>query len=284
MTRAVIDIGSNSVRLMIDRGLRLNPKKLATTRLGGGLNLTGAIDCKAFDDSIKAVAEFYREAVEAGAAGFIFATEAVRAASNGRQFCDEIKRVTGSETDVINGSTEALIAYIGAADDRGDYTVIDSGGASTEITVGRDGRVLRSVSIKTGSVRLKSLGPDVCTAQYIDGLLADVPSPRGKVVAVGGTATALAAADLRLPTYDPFKIHGHIVTADALARLIGEFAEGDITARFPAVTPSRAEILPYGALLYQRLVARMSIDGFTVSETDNCEGYLKYLDLCRRNG
>ena len=205
MTRAVIDIGSNSVRLMIDRGLRLNPKKLATTRLGGGLNLTGAIDCKAFDDSVKAVAEFYREAVEAGAAVFIFATEAVRAASNGRQFCDEIKRVTGSETDVIDGSTEALIAYIGAA-------------------------------------------------------------------------------DLRLPTYDPFKIHGHIVTADALARLIGEFAEGDITARFPAVTPSRAEILPYGALLYQRLVARMSIDGFTVSETDNCEGYLKYLDLCRHNG
>ena len=84
--RAVIDIGSNSVRLMIDRGLKLNPKKLATTRLGGGLVLTGRIDAQAFSDSVRAVAGFCREAAGAGADEiYVFATEAVRAALCG---CD----------------------------------------------------------------------------------------------------------------------------------------------------------------------------------------------------
>ena len=73
--RAVIDIGSNSVRLMIDRGLKLNPKKLATTRLGGGLVLTGRIDAQAFSDSVRAVAGFCREAAGAGADElYVFAT------------------------------------------------------------------------------------------------------------------------------------------------------------------------------------------------------------------
>lgn len=276
--RAVIDIGSNSVRLMIDRGLKLNPKKLAATRLGGGLVSTGRIDAQAFSDSVRAVAGFCREAAGAGADEiYVFATEAVRAAANGADFCRAVKEATGIDVDVVDGETEARLAYLGAAGARGRYTVIDAGGASTEITTGADGKVLASVSVKTGAVRLKSLRLSLQeTAACIDGLLTDIPAVCGTVLAVGGTATALAAADLGLQTYDAQKVHGHTVTLPALERLLDAFGQGDIVGRFPAVTRSRAEILPYGALIYERLMRRTGTDAFTVSETDNCEGYLAY--------
>ena len=137
--------------------------------------------------------------------------------------------------------------------------------------------MLASVSVKTGAVRLKSLRLSLPeTAACIDGLLTDIPAVCGTVLAVGGTATAPAAADLGLRTYDAQKVHGHTVTLPALERLLDAFGQGDIVGRFPAVTRSRAEILPYGALIYERLMRRTGTDAFTVSETDNCEGYLAY--------
>lgn len=265
--------------MMIDRGLDLNPKKLATTRLGGGLTLTGRIDDLAFADSLKAVTDFCAEARAAGAEPYAFATEAVRAAANGRAFCNAVAAATGVRVDVLTGKQEAMIAYLGAGDPTGRCTVIDSGGASTEITSGSDGVITDSVSIKTGAVRLKSMGLNVeATRAYIDGKLYEMPRLHKKIVIIGGTATALASADLRLKQYDAQKVHGHTLTYEALNDLIAAFEQGHITEQFPAVTRARAEIILYGALIYERIMAGFRIHSVTVSESDNCEGYLRYLD------
>lgn len=271
--RAVIDIGSNSVRLMIDRGQALNEKKLATTRLGGGLSLCGAIDERAFAASVEAVARFADEA--RGADVYVFATEAVRAAANGGAFCRAVFEATGLAVDVIDGETEAKIAYLGAGATDGAATVIDAGGASTEITTGWDGAIERSVSVKVGAVRLHSLGLDEDGVRaHVKGLLVGLPPVAERVLAIGGTATALAAADLRLPVYDARAVHGHRLTRDAVAALVEAFRAGDIVRRFPAVSPARAEIILCGALLYEQIMETCKIPALTVSETDNCEGYL----------
>lgn len=276
--RAVIDIGSNSIRLMIDKGYALNPKKLATTRLGGGLALTGRIDDEAFEASVRAVREFHAQAVMAGAKTYAFATEAVRAASNGRLFCEAVKAATGLTVDVIDGQTEARIAFLGAGAATGNCTVVDAGGASTEITSGTDGVVTDAVSVKVGAVRLKSMHLSVEAARsYIEGALYGLPRLYDDVIAIGGTATALASADLRLKRYDPAAVHGHRLSYPALANLLAEFEAGGIVEKFPAVTPERAQIILYGALIYECLMRRYDIPEITVSETDNCEGYLLFL-------
>lgn len=278
--RAVIDIGSNSVRLMLDYGRPLNPKKLATTRLGGGLALTGRIDDTAFSASLSAVREFYAQAVIAGAKPYIFATEAVRAAGNGKAFCDEIKAITGITVDVLDGDAEARIAFLGAGTDEGSCTVIDSGGASTEVTSGVDGVITGTRSVKIGAVRLKSMNLSFDAAQsYIEGALYDLPRIYDEVVAIGGTATALAAADLRLAAYNPAAVHGHRLSYAALTELIEQFKAGDIPEKFPAVSPARAEIILYGAMIYHNLMRLYHVREIEISETDNCEGYLKYKDM-----
>ena len=114
MKYAVIDIGSNSVRLMLWADGTLY-KKLFTTRLAAGMR-DGVLQEDAMRRTAEAIAVFYREGVaEAGAARtFAFATAAVRSAKNGAAFCTYVKELCGAQIDVVSGDTEALLGAYGA--------------------------------------------------------------------------------------------------------------------------------------------------------------------------
>lgn len=136
MKYAVIDIGSNSVRLLLWADGSALYKKKSTTRLGEGLSLTGSLSQAAMQRSAEAVCRFAEEGRAAGARVLAFATAAVRRASNGAEFVARVLDACGVRIDVLSGEREAEAGLAGAL--RGeDGAVIDIGGASTEVIVQR---------------------------------------------------------------------------------------------------------------------------------------------------
>ena len=278
---AVIDIGSNSVRLMLVADGKVLYKALNTTRLGEGLASSPRLKSEAVARTAAAVAEFFRRAKAEGAS-FVcaFATAAVRTAENGSEFVSLVKESCGLEVDVISGEEEAEIGSLGALgnDDGG---IIDAGGASTEIIVRKDGLVLYKKSVNIGVVRLK----DMCGADRnkLEEAAVVAAESYGKVpfgvpmYAIGGTATTLAAVLLEMKEYDPSRITGTIITLEKmrfLAEKLTSMSAEEIAA-LPGVPAKRADVLGGGAVLYCVLMDKLGFSQIVVSDSDNLEGYAK---------
>lgn len=280
MKIAAIDIGSNSVRLMMWADGKTLYKRINTTRLGEGLVSTGVMSPAAMHRTAAAVRDFAAAAAEEGAAKvYAFATAAVRRAANREEFLGEVRRVAGIEVDVISGEEEAEIGILGALGNS-DGGMIDVGGASTEIIVRRGGKSVYAHSADVGAVRLY----DACGRDYdkLNGFIAAALAEYGEVpacgamCAIGGTATTMAAVALALEKYDPAVIDGtRIGVAQA-----GEMAQKllsmpvDEVMKMRGMDPRRADIIGGGSLLMYRIMRMLGLSEITVSERDNLEGYV----------
>lgn len=280
MKIAAIDIGSNSVRLMMWADGKTLYKRINTTRLGEGLVSTGVMSPAAMQRTAAAVRDFAAAAAEEGAAKvYAFATAAVRRAANREEFLGEVRRVAGIEVDVISGEEEAEIGILGALGNS-DGGMIDVGGASTEIIVRRGGKSVYAHSADVGAVRLY----DACGRDYdkLNGFIAAALAEYGEVpvcgamYAIGGTATTMAAVALALEKYDPAVIDGtRIGVAQA-----GEMAQKllsmpvDEVMKMRGMDPRRADIIGGGSLLMYRIMRMLGLSEITVSERDNLEGYV----------
>lgn len=279
MKYAVIDIGSNSVRLLLWADGSALYKKKSTTRLGEGLSLTGALSQAAMQRSAEAVCRFAEEGRAAGARVLAFATAAVRRASNGAEFVARVLDTCGVRVDVLSGEREAEAGLAGAL--RGeDGAVIDIGGASTEVIVQRSGKAVFAVSADIGAVRLKDVcGEDKAKLQnYIREKLSafDGAPCASEPVAIGGTATSLSAVFYGVQPYDPVKIDGSRLTRAEVAglaeKLLAMPQEERLALR--GMDAQRADILGGGALLFSMLLEKLGACGARISESDNLEGYL----------
>lgn len=281
---AVIDIGSNSVRLMTDDGKAVNRKTLASTTLADGLALTGYLSDEAMDRTAAAIRTFVAEARRRGADNiYVFGTEAMRAAKNGKAFKARVEDENGLPVDVISGETEARLGLMGAAGDiAGEATVVDIGGASVEIVRGNADRITYAKSAPLGMVRLIDLVGSEKNAieRFVERELPvfGIVSGTDDAIAIGGTATSLASMDLRQTVYNPDEIHRHILTLASLSRLRDEiFATLDLISRFPTLTPNRARVIGHGAIMLLSIVEYLGLEQIAVSEHDNMEGYLAYI-------
>ncbi len=279
MKYGVIDIGSNSVRLLLASDGKTLYKELNTTRLGEGVALTGLLSAAAMYRTAFAVRDFARQAFREGAAAvFAFATAAVRSAENGAGFVRLVKETAGVDVDVISGEEEAEIGLLGAVG-TGDGGIVDVGGGSTEFTLRSGGKIVRAQSVDVGAVRLF----DLCgrerdkllsvAREKLAPLAGECGAP---VFAIGGTATSLAALALGLKRYDPAKVHGFVLTAGKLDELLdGIFARTPEEIAGESCLPlRRAEIVGDGAVIVREAMRLLSLDKITVSERDNLEGYL----------
>lgn len=279
MKYAVIDIGSNSVRLLLWADGRSLQKYLNTTRLGEGLSLTSRISEAAAARTVDAIDAFCSRAKEEGAGRiYAFATEAVRSASNGEAFVRSVHDRCGLEIDVLSGEREAEAGLLGALEGR-DGGIVDVGGASSEVTVARGGKIVYARSVGLGAVRLKDIcGEDV--KKLRETIAGKLPLygevPRADMVAVGGTATSLAALAAGIEPYDPAKVDGRVLTAQEILgwgeRLL-ELSQPQRLA-LKGMDPRRADILGGGALLLGGILRYVGADRVRVSERDNMEGYL----------
>ncbi|MBR2023874.1 MAG: rod shape-determining protein [Clostridia bacterium] len=276
---AVIDVGSNSVRLMFVADGKVLYKTLSTTRLGEGIAQTRTLSESAISRTVSAVGAFYDRAQKDGAEQVaVFATAAVRSAINGTAFVQAVKDACGLQVDVIDGQTEAEIGASGALG-TGDGTIIDVGGASTEIAVKKDGKLIYKESVNVGVVRLKDVcGRDIRALQVYckDKTVAFANAPITlDVYAIGGTATTLAAQFLQLEKYNSDLVTGTRITIEDMHNLADKLSSLSIeeTAKLPCMPTGRADVLLGGTLWLIALMEDLKIPAIVVSDRDNLEGY-----------
>ena len=278
---AVIDIGSNSVRLMMMADGKVLYKTLDTTRLGEGLASSSLLKREAAERTAAAVAAFYARANAEGAASvYAFATAAVRSAENGSEFVARVRELCPLDVEVSSGMEEAELGILGALGGR-EGGLVDAGGASTEIVVQKGGVLIYKKSVDIGVVRLKDMcGADAGKLKRAAEIAVE---EYGKVpdgvpmYAIGGTATTLAALSLDMREYDSSRVTGTIVTAAqmrALAERLTKMRAEDI-ANLPGVQPKRADVLGGGAVLLSVVMDRLGFSELIVSDSDNLEGYAK---------
>ena len=299
MRKAVVDIGSNSTRLLIaelDEGRVTGEldRRTTVTRLGAGVDADGRLS----DDGMQrvfAVLDEYHDAIERldVDAGVAVMTSAVRDSTNGEQFAAEVQRRYDLEPHVLTGDQEATLTYLGATSERdpADTTptlVLDIGGGSTEMVIGTGHEASFHVSTQAGVVRQteRHLHTDPPTdseqramSQDVrEILVAAVPSDKRRAVqhgiGVAGTATQLAAIAQELEPYDAARVHGFELTGDEVRRLLARLARLPLEERreVTGLDPARAPTIVAGALILVEVLELFGLDRIEVSEHDILRG------------
>ncbi|MDX1468603.1 MAG: Ppx/GppA phosphatase family protein [Acidimicrobiia bacterium] len=287
MKVGVVDIGTNSMRLLITDGVDETGRWVEVTGLGRGVDQTGRLAESAIDATVSVLAG-YRRLMDEALAGrrLAIATSASRDAANREAFFDRCEEALGVRPTLISGEEEARLAYEGASwglSIDGDLIVSDIGGGSTEI-VWEGG----SVSVDIGSVRLtdrvldeRPASPDdVAEARALVRLiLEDVPVWSGQLVGVAGTWTSLAAIEMDLPAYDGAEVHGHGMSRERVDDLVG-FLSGLTLAEteaIPSLDPKRAPVMLSGAVVAASVMEHLDADEVKVSERDTLDGAARRL-------
>jgi exopolyphosphatase/guanosine-5'-triphosphate,3'-diphosphate pyrophosphatase len=291
---AAVDCGTNSVRLLVSRlvdgRLVEVDRRLHLTRLGQGVDATGRFHPEALARTLDAMADFGAELDEFGVSHRrVVATSAARDAANSAEFFDGARARLGVEAEIIPGEEEARLSYAGAVGALPDVAqpvlVMDIGGGSTELVLGRDGQVRHAISLDIGSVRVRErfmhgdppLRAEVAAATaHVDALLDASGIDFATVatwVGVGGTVTSLSALAQELATYDRARVHGSVVThgeLDGLGLRLLAMPVAEV-AQLPTMVPGRADVICCGALIARRVASRIAPE-LTVSEADILDG------------
>jgi exopolyphosphatase / guanosine-5'-triphosphate,3'-diphosphate pyrophosphatase len=304
MTRvAAIDCGTNSIRLLIadvDPGtgtLADVDRRMEVVRLGQGVDRTGEIAPEAMARTLEATTRYAGLCRSAGVSAVRFvATSASRDARNRDQFVDGVREILGVEPEVVPGSEEAELSFVGAtgglaAEHEPPFLVVDLGGGSTEVVLGESG-VQAALSVDIGCVRLteRHLRSDPPSAAELAAATVDVRAALDRVavrvplerartlIGLAGSVTTVTAHALGLPGYDPAVIHGaSLPVGDVLAAcddLIG-MSRAD-RAALPYMHPGRVDVIGAGALIWRLLVQRVAavapLTGVVSSEHDILDG------------
>lgn len=290
---AAIDIGTHSVRMLLaayDGTGFTGRKRLVITRLGEGLVQTKQLNDEAMRRTAKAVRDFVEQAKEEGAIlpVYGYATSAARQAKNGRDFLNMLFGIEGLKAEIIDGNQEALLAYQGAAA-LGD-AVMDIGGGSTELSRMKSGALVsRSIPLGTVTSLEKyafghEIGPILlmAMAQRVLPMVASLchmvlGEDRLQTLAgVGGTATQLAMLFLKLPEYDPDRVHGFAMKMEELDKL--HFQMGRMTTEqrraMPGMHPERADVIVTGCLIARMVMMQSGAKTLIASELDGLDAYL----------
>ncbi|MFZ5650573.1 MAG: Ppx/GppA family phosphatase [Bacillota bacterium] len=277
---AVIDIGTNSTRLLVaDVSVsgRVDPvyTELKTTRLGhgieGGVLLPGAVS-----RTVGAVAEMKEKAAGMSASVIVAAaTSAVRDAANRDWFVEDVLRQTGVSVRVLDGQEEACMSYLGVTAEFGDNlastVVVDIGGGSTEFTWRSDGE-MRCRSVNAGAVRMTEGGHD--DGKILDIMKEALDEVRGdrprQLMGVGGTVTTLAAMEMGLKVYDRSLVNGYTLTRAGIYRLLDMLVKAGPEGRkaIPGLQPARADIIVAGVRILLLIMKCLEIEEIRVSEAD----------------
>lgn len=281
MKFGVIDIGSNSVRLMISEDGKTLYKLVEITALAEGMGVEKTLKEQAVDRTVSTVSFFVEHAKsEKVDEILIYATAAVRYASNKDYFVKRIKMATGIDLDVISGELEGYIGRLGALS-YNDGGIIDVGGASAEITAVKDGTEIYSKSLDIGVVKIKdACGQDKEKAlDFITEKIKEYGDiPKVEYYGIGGTATSIASLMQELEPYDPNKVDGFVIKIEELEKWANKLYSLSLEekSQLKGLQPKRAEVISGGALLLYKILKKIGVNCLIVSEKDNLEGYLIY--------
>ncbi|HTU31842.1 MAG TPA: Ppx/GppA phosphatase family protein [Solirubrobacteraceae bacterium] len=303
MNVAVVDIGSNSTRLLIAEmegdAITELVRHSNVTRLGAGVDREGRLAEESMQ-RVYDVLDGYREEIDAHHCESAVAvlTSAVRDSANGEQFAAEIRDRYEIEPHILSGDEEAQLTYLGATsernpNDRTPTLVLDIGGGSTEMVIGEGSEVRFHVSTQAGVVRQteRHLHHDPPTVAEVDALIADVAAivsgavpaeARAHIrqgIAVAGTATSLAAIAQSLEPYDPERVEGFRVTRAECERILDRLSAMRLAQRreVAGLHPDRAPTIIAGVLIFREVLRLFELPEIEVSEHDILRGAARKL-------
>jgi exopolyphosphatase/guanosine-5'-triphosphate,3'-diphosphate pyrophosphatase len=278
---AAVDIGTNSTRLLIADGTRELARESVVTRLGEGVDRSGRLGDEPQRRVLDVLRRYKTQIGDARAAAVM--TSAVRDAANGAEFARRVADALGFEARTLSGDEEARLTFAGATAHReGDDTllVIDIGGGSTELVLGRGDDVTFHASTQIGVVRHseRHLHSDPPAPAELDALREDVRAklqparvePVETAIAVAGTPTQCAAIDLGLEHYDPERIEGHVLTHVTLENLLDRLATVPLEQRrrTRGLDPARAPVIVAGVTILLEVLDHFGLERVEASERD----------------
>jgi exopolyphosphatase/guanosine-5'-triphosphate,3'-diphosphate pyrophosphatase len=266
---AVIDIGSNSVRLVVYEGLTRSPTELfnekALCGLGREVQSTGLLAADAVEHALATLKRFRALCDRMGVKKTLaIATAACRDAKNGRAFIRFAERILKTEIEILPGSREAELTALGAISGvhRGDGVVGDLGGGSLELVDIHGARARHGLTRPLGGLALadisaKSLKKAEKFVKKSLGGLAVLKSCEGRTFyAVGGTWRSLARLHMWQTGYPLHVMHGYAIPADEaleFARLVHR-VDVDTLSNIEVVNNARRPLLPYAALVLEYIL------------------------------
>lgn len=295
MKAAVIDIGTNSCRLLIAekasaQSLKVLERRLEITRLGEGVDEKKELKREAVERVIAAIKK-YKKIIDQYQLSQIriVGTSALRDVKKPELLAEEIEEL-GLKLEIISGEKEAELNYLGAASDlKDDFLLIDIGGGSTEFVWPEAGE-LNFKSLDIGCVRM--------TERYIPNPEAEIKFEQldkmkdniyqylknelslnkdYKIKGVGGTITTLAAIKLKMEVYDSKKIENLKVEKNELSKIINNLASLPLKKRkkIKGLQPKRADIITAGLVILKIILDYVDSDELYVSDHDLLYGLLK---------
>jgi exopolyphosphatase / guanosine-5'-triphosphate,3'-diphosphate pyrophosphatase len=296
---AAVDIGTNSVRLLIadvdggpDGTLTTLDRRMHITRLGQGVDATHRLAPDAIERTA-AVLRDYRDAIGAAAVGVTraTATSAARDATNRDEFFAAATDALGTTPELLSGDEEGRLSFHGATaglrDEPPPYLVVDIGGGSTEFAVGTT-MPDASISVDVGCVRISEayLRSDPPTAEELSQAVSVVRDEVSEIartlpglddvktaVGLAGTITTVAAVEQGV-AYSRDAIHGFRLTREAAEDVFRTLAlEPSAQRRHnPGLEPARVDTIVGGAVVLVSVLRGLELDELLVSEDDILDG------------
>ncbi|MGI8775736.1 MAG: exopolyphosphatase [Actinomycetota bacterium] len=296
MRVAAIDVGTNSTRLLVAEeqvgGFRSIERRMTITRLGQGVDSRRILDPEALQRTLATIADYAATCGELGVEKLrVTGTSAVRDAQNREEFFEGVKLLTGTVPEMLTGEEEASATFLGTLsdlDDEGPVLVVDIGGGSTELVVGKGREPSDIVSLDIGCVRMheKYLESDPPSEAELSDMRAEVSEklaaakailrvPAGaRLIGVAGTVTQLATLKTGIPVYDPDITH-HFVLSHGDVRLLAKrlqsltYSQRKLTA---GLEPGRADVIVAGAEILLQVMETFDSAEVLVSERDILDG------------
>ena len=292
-TVAAIDCGTNSTRLLVTRDGETLDRRMVITRLGAGVDRTGALDPSAIERTLTVLRD-YRDAMDAHGVERvrIAATSAARDASNRDAFFGPAEQIVGAAPELLGGDEEARLSFRGATAELdpalGPFLVVDIGGGSTELAYGTsEPQAVQSIDI--GCVRMTEKwihsdppAPEELHAvvhvsrQYLEDVVREHPEMRDARTMVGlaGTVSTVAAVEIGLPEYDRSRIHHFTLTraaAEDVFRTLATEARAD-RIHNPGLEEARADVIVGGTAVLVSVMRFFEVPSLLVSEADILDG------------
>ncbi len=288
MRVGVVDIGTNSMRLLITDGVTELGRWVEVTGLGQGVDTSGSLSEEAIERTMTALRRFGELMADADLERkMVIATSASRDAANREPFFDRAEEVLGTRPTLISGHQEARFAYQGATASQElapPVVVSDIGGGSSEFVTAAD-----ETSLDIGSVRLteRALPDRPASSDALDDARAFVEECFGSVgvgdigtlVGVAGTWTSLAAIAQELPAYDPLRVHGYYLSRRLLSDVTSVLSSMTLaeTAAIPSLDPRRAPVILAGGVLACGVMKVLDATQIRISERDTLDGVAGHL-------
>ncbi|MGB7316446.1 MAG: Ppx/GppA family phosphatase [Planktotalea sp.] len=284
----VVDIGSNSVRMVVFDGAARSPAYFYNEKvmcaLGAGIAETGRLNPLGRERALAAVTRFEAIAQSLGISPLTaVATAAVRDASDGPDFCADVLRETGLKVHVIDGPEEARLSAQGVLLGwPGSYGLVcDIGGASMELAEIRDGRVGKCVTSSLGPLKLQSMqGGAKARKAYIKDVIADLCEQMGeqkdRLFLVGGSWRAIARIDMHRRNYPLHVLHEYRMTPKSVRETVKFIQQSDIEELRQAcdLSSARMALVPIASEVLKQLVSLVKPTDIAVSSYGIREGML----------